>query len=201
MQGQPVVLRRTSHKLFQYIISNGRVFSQGLIADDIKKSLHIWETTPTFISYKSVDESTVIAKLGLGKITELYTTKNICKLIVFENNIYVFQIVKCQDCFTISSVCNTDFSTSKIIYKCDKKPELFYVYTQDASIVLFVDNQLLYLSNDLSVTRTLYINNDSYAESYLALQHKYNNLSDEYNQLSCRYGVLQDELRNYKMRT
>lgn len=210
--GQPIIVWHSGSNLHKYTINNGRIFNQGVLIKDINQNFEVWHTTPSYISYESVDGSTVICNITADNVTEVFTTKNLSALLEYNNKLYVFYLSPANDKYELYVSTSDNFNKKIII--CDNLDltENIFAVKHNEYIILFLNEKQLFISSDFKIVTTISMSS-SHNSNTMNLQNEVSKLkfelhqleqhhSDfvkEYEQLSAYTGELQEKLRKTRL--
>lgn len=210
--GQPIILWNNGNMLHKYIINSGRIINKGVLLKDINNDFTVWKEASNYISYKSVDSSTVICNLTNDSTNEVYTTHHTSCVIDFQNNLLVFQLSPNNDIYELNVTSSVNFNdTITISNNLEFSEEISAIKYMDM-IVILLKNQILFVSSDFKVISTLNIspesdlniNNLQNEVSKLKfelhqLEQDHDSFLKEYDKLSTYAGELQEKLRKTRL--
>lgn len=210
--GQPVILWQSGNNLHKYIINAGRVFNRGIIRKDINKNFHIWNTNPAYISYESVDGSTVVCHITFDSIQEVFTTKCLCTFMEHQNKLHIFYLSPTDDKYELFTSTSDNFEEKQLICDGLDLTETISVTKNKDYTILFLKEKQIFLSSDFKIVTTLNITS-SQSSNTINLQNEVSKLkfelhqleehhSDfvkEYEKLSAYTGELQEKLRKTRL--
>ncbi len=213
--GQPIIFWLSKNSLHKYIINAGRVINNGILLKDINSDFKLYTSiSPNYISYQSVDSSTVICQLTQTSINEVFISKSTSTILEYKNKLFVFYIVAKDNKYSLFvSTSNDDFKSKILIFNdMDFAPNLLSVEYND-SIVLFCGKKLLFLSSDFKIittfnfsssesSNTVNLQNEVSQLKYELhqLEQHHNDFVKEYEELSAYTGELQEKLRKMRLK-
>lgn len=210
--GQPIILWHSGSNLQKYTISSGRIYNKGAVLKDINRNFKVWDISPAYISYESVDGSTVVCKVTSDTITEVFTQKSLSAFLEHNNRLHVFYLEAASDTYSLYVVTSDNFSEKKLICdKLDLSESISAAITKDY-IIIFLNEKQLILSQDFKVVTTLNMSSSQNSAS-INLQNEVSKLKFElhqleehhsdfvkqYDQLSAYTGELQEKLRKTRL--
>lgn len=68
--GQPIILFLDSQKVYMYTANGGRIFSKGLLFNDVKKDFDVFSCKEKYVYYISTDNKIKLAVLNRDRFTE-----------------------------------------------------------------------------------------------------------------------------------
>lgn len=210
--GQPIILWQSGNNLQKYIINSGRIFNRGMLAKDINQNFRVWNTSPAYISYESVDGSTVVCHITLDSIKEVFTTKNQSAFLEYNNKLFIFYLTPADDKFELYVSTSDNFNEKKLICNNLDFSENLYVLQNNYLFILFLNEKQLFISSDFKVVATISMSSSKNANT-VNLQNEVSKLKfelhqleqhhadfvKEYDQLSAYTGELQEKLRKTRL--
>lgn len=210
--GQPMILWQSGNNLHKYIINNGRIFNRGIIRKDINKNFRLWNSTSAYISYDSVDSSTVVCHITSNEINEVFTTKYTSTFIECNGKLYVFYFEPAGDTYNICATTSDNWGEKNLICEGTNFSETLLAMRNEDFIILFLKDTQLFISLDLKLVTTLNISSAQNSNT-LNLQNEVSKLKfelhqleqhhedfvREYDQLSAYAGELQEKLRKSRL--
>lgn len=210
--GQPMILWQSGNSLTKYIINNGRVFNRGVLLKDINLNFRVWNTSPSYVSYESVDGSTVVCHITTDSINEVFTTKNLSTLLEYNNKLYIFSLIPANDKYELYISTSDNFEEKTLICDGLDLSENLFAVKHNEYIILFLNEKQLFISSDLKIVTTISMSS-SQSSNTINLQNEVSKLkfelhqleqhhSDfvkEYEQLSAYTGELQEKLRKTRL--
>ncbi len=210
--GQPMILWQSQNTLQKYIIHSGRIYNRGIMRKDINRNFKVWNTTPAYISYESVDGSTVVCHITPDNISEVFITKNLCSFLEYNNKLFAFYLTPANDKFELYVSASDNFSEKKFICDGLDLPESLNITQNNDFIIIFLNEKQLFLSSDFKVVTTMNMSSSQNSNT-INLQNEVSKLkfelhqleqhhSDfvkEYEQLSAYTGELQEKLRKTRL--
>lgn len=210
--GQPVILWHAGNNLHKYVVNSGRIYNRGMILKDINRNFKVWNTSPAYISYESVDGSTVVCHITPDNINEVFTTKCLSAFMECNNKLYIFFLESCGDTYELYAVTSDNFKEKKRICDGLDLSESLYAVKNNDFIILFLNEKQLFLSSDFKVITTVNMSS-SQNSNVINLQNEVSKLKfelhqleqhhsefvKEYEQLSVYTGELQEKLRKTRI--
>lgn len=210
--GQPIILWQSGNNLQKYTINSGRIYNRGILLKDINRNFKVWNTIPSYISYESVDGSTVVCNITPDNINEIFTTKCLSAFTECNNKLYIFYLESSGDTYKLCVTTSDNFKEKKLVYdKLDLSENLHVVKNNDL-FILFLNEKQLFISSDFKVV-TIMNMSSSQNSNTINLQNEVSKLkfelhqleqhhSDfvkEYDLLSAYTGELQEKLRKTRL--
>lgn len=210
--GQPIILWQSGNNLQKYNINSGRIYNRGMIRKDINRNFMLWNTNPAYISYESVDGSTVVCHITPDNITEVFTTKNQSAFMEYNNKLCIFYLVPEDNTYKLFVTTSDDFKDKILICDGLDLSETLQVVRNNDYIIIFLKEKQLFLSTDLKIVTTINMSSSQNSNT-INLQNEVSKLkfelhqleqhhSDflkEYDQLSAYTGELQEKLRKTRL--
>ncbi|MFQ9515205.1 MAG: hypothetical protein ACLRZ9_05190 [Eubacterium sp.] len=210
--GQPIILWQSGNNLQKYIISSGRIYNKGILLKDINSRFKVWNMDPVYISYESVDGSTVISHIASDGIGEVFTTKNLSALIEYNNKLLVFYLSPTDDKYELYVTTSDDFKEKKLICEGLDLSENMCAVRNNDFIILFFNEKQLFISSEFKVVTTINMSSSQNSNT-INLQNEVSKLKfelhqleqhhadfvREYDQLSAYTGELQEKLRKTRL--
>lgn len=212
--GQPVILSHLGNNLQKYTITSGRIFNKGTIIKDINCNFKLWDMSPAYISYESVDGSTVICQISADTVTEVFITKNLCTFLKHNNKLIMFYLESLPNTntYALYAVTSDDFKEKTLI--CDNLDltESISATLNNDYVIVFLNQKQLILSPDFKIITTVNLASSKNSVS-INLQNEVSKLKFElhqleqhhsdfvrqYEQLSAYTGELQEKLRKTRL--
>lgn len=209
---QPIILWQSGNNLHKYIINSGRIYNKGIILKDINQNFRIWNTDPVYVSYESVDGSTVICNITFDSIKEVFTTKCHCALTKNHNQLFVFYLSPVGESYELFASISDNFELKHKVCDVPDFTENLFAVENNNVIILFLNEKQLFLSSDFKVITTINMSSSQNSNT-INLQNEVSKLkfelhqleqhhSDfvkEYEQLSAYTGELQEKLRKTRL--
>lgn len=210
--GQPIILWQSGNNLHKYIINNGRIFNRGIILKDINKNFRIWNTSPIYISYESVDGSTVICHITTDNVKEVFSTKCLCTFMESMNKLYAFYLSPANEKYELFVSTSDNFENKHLICDGLDLTETLSVVRHKDFVILLLNEKQIFLSPDFKIVTTLSMTSSQNSNT-INLQNEASKLKfelhqleqhhadfvKEYEQLSVYTGELQEKLRKAKL--
>lgn len=210
--GQPIILWQSGNNLHKYIINSGRIYNRGIMLKDINRNFRIWNTSPVYVSYESVDGSTVICSITADSVNEVFTTKCRSALIEYNNRLFVFYLSPAGDTYELYASISDNFDEKHQICDGLDLTENLFAVRNNEFIILFFNKKQLFISSDFKVITTISMSSSQNSNT-INLQNEVSKLkfeihqleqhhSDfvkEYEQLSAYTGELQEKLRKTRL--
>lgn len=210
--GQPVILWQSGNNLHKYIINAGRIYNKGLIRKDINKNFQIWNTSPVYASYESVDGSTVVCHITADNIKEVFTTKCLCTFMEHMSRLYIFYLSPVDDKYELFISTSDNFGEKQLICDGLDLTETISVTRNKDYTILFLNEKQIFLSSEFKIVTTLNMTSSQNSNT-INLQNEVSKLkfelhqlekhhSDfvrEYDKLSAYTGELQEKLRKTRL--
>ena len=153
--GQPVVLWQSGNNLHKYIIASGRVFSKGILINDINRNFEIINTAPVYVTYESVDGSNVICQLSEAQILEVFTSKHHISSLQFNNILYVFSLIPNENLYNLCFCSSKNFNEQHILCENINYSANICVHKFGDYIIVLLDDTEYILNNDFEIVKTL----------------------------------------------
>jgi hypothetical protein len=210
--GQPMILWQFGNNLQKYTIQSGRIYNRGIIKKDINRDFQVWNTTPPFISYSSVDASNVICQVDNESMNEVFSTKDLCSFITINNHLYILSLTSEDSTYSLYLSKSDDFTEKTLL--CDKleATESINVAKTDNYIVVFLSQKQLFFTTDFKLINTLSLSSSKNANvsnlqnevsklkfELHQLEQHHSDFVKEYDQLFAYTGELQEKLRKTKL--
>lgn len=210
--GQPVILWQSGNNLHKYIINSGRIFNRGIILKDINKNFRICNTNPVYISYESVDGSTVVCHITADSIKEVFTTKCLCSFMESMNKLHIFYLSPANDKYELFVSTSDNFEEKQLICDGLDLTESLSVVRNKEFTILFLNEKQIFLSADFKIVTTLNMTSSQNSNTINLqnevsklkfelhqLEQHHENFVREYDQLSAYTGELQEKLRKTRL--
>lgn len=210
--GQPIILWQSGNNLQKYVINSGRIFNRGIIRKDINKNFRVWNTTPAYVSYDSVDSSTVVCHITHNEINEVFTTKCTSTFIECGGKLYVFYLESVGDTYNLCATTSDDFNEKTLICEGLDFSENLLAVRNEEFVILFLKDKQFFISLELKLVTTLNMSSTQNSNT-INLQNEVSKLKfelhqleqhhedfvREYDQLSAYTGELQEKLRKTRL--
>lgn len=196
--GQPMILYQENESVFLYSISNGRISGKGILFEDYKSDLCIYNQK--FLAYKTLHDQYKFYKIIDERFIELFSLPDTTQICTLNDDIFIFYIEhESLYCIKCSS-----FNKSSLILK---KIHDYYLSTQKDCILLSTIDKFYLLTSDLKLS-PLQCHDPKLKQLEKELLEKNNeiqrlnkiqqSITEQYNELASYAGKLQDELRKYR---
>lgn len=195
--GQPVILYKENAKVAMYVIDNGRVFSRGIVFNNVCKDYRVFASSNS-VFYISTNCEIIFATLTVkGFVSNICMSLNSCNdssyiknvfPIEFLNNIFIFYVILNNE--------TQMFSVYYIDVRCPAKSILaknnisilsnIEIYTTSKNIIINLqenNKNILYAFDTSMKFKCIYSNEE---------------IINQNNELAQQVGKLQDELRKTK---
>jgi hypothetical protein len=210
--GQPIILWQSGNNIQKYTINSGRIYNRGIILSDIHKNFKVWNTKPAYLSYESVDGSTVVCAITSDNTNEIFTSKSLSTFLNFNYKLYIFTLEHTGNEYTLFATTSDNFKEKKKICTESEMQQNILAISYQNYIIIFFKEKQIFLSPEMQIMMTL---NTSATQnsSNINLQTEVSKLkfelhqleqhhSDfvkEYDQLSAYTGELQEKLRKTRL--
>lgn len=210
--GQPIILWQSGNNLQKYVINSGRIINRGIIRKDINKNFRLWNTSPSYISYDSVDGSTVVCHITYNEINEVFTTKCVSAFIEHNGKLYTFCLESVENTYNLYAIMSDSFKDKTLICEGLDFSENILGTKNEEFIILFSKDKQFFISYDLKLVTTLNMSS-AQSSNTINLQNEVSKLKfelhqleqhhedfvREYDQLSAYAGELQEKLRKSRL--
>lgn len=210
--GQPMILWQSGNNLQKYIINSGRIYNWGMLLKDINRNFKVWNTSPVYISYESVDGSTVVCHITPDSISEIFTTKNLSAFLEYNNKLYIFYLTPADNQYELYVSTSDDFKEKKLICNNLDLSENLCAFKSNDFIILLFNEKQLFLSSDFKVVTTMNMSSSQNSNTVNLqnevsklkfelhqLEQHHSDFVKEYDQLSAYTGELQEKLRKTRL--
>ena len=211
-QGQPIILWQSGCNLQKYVINSGRIINTGTLLKDINQNFQIWNTAASYISYQSVDGSTVICNITNSDITEMFTVKSKSAILKYNAQLYVFYLEPNEDKFNLCVTNSNDFNNKTIILDDIDYTDCLKVFRYKDYFALLTDTRQLFISSELeyissidmlspkdSATDNLQNEVSKLKFELHQLEQHHSEFVKEYEELATYTGELQEKLRQTRL--
>ena len=210
--GQPIILWQSGNNLHKYIINSGRIYNRGVLLKDINHNFRVWNTSPNYISYESVDGSNVVCHITNDSVKELFSTKCYCSFIEYMNKLHIFYLSPIKDAYELFVSTSDNFDKKQLICDGLDLTETLSVARHNDTIILFLNKKQLFLSPDFKIVSTINMSLSQNSKhinlqrevsklkfELHQLEQQHENFVREYDQLSAYAGELQEKLRKTRL--
>lgn len=195
--GQPIILFLDSQKVYMYTANGGRIFSKGLLFNDVKKDFDVFSCKEKYVYYISTDNKIKLAVLNRDRFTEFLSIPmedkehnveivNVSPLMC-QNELYIFYCNHNQNDgkYEIYYILSSSPNRSCLIERNIDTNKGFDVFQANDKIGLVLNSNHYYLSKDKQL---IHINGATNASPEISAMEKNiaelkSSLSDKSNQL------------------